>query len=123
MALYRLRVIVCLLVFLLATAARAELPASRVLPEDDQRKFKADMAEIEQFRATAADRPAMDFLKARNLAAWKQWPEAIQWLQRVADATAGFDPASDPLFKDLRQTPEFKAILRQMEAATPPARL
>ncbi|MCC6539576.1 MAG: SMP-30/gluconolactonase/LRE family protein [Bryobacterales bacterium] len=114
----KLAVIVC--AALSALTAHAELPASRVFSAEDQRKFNADMAEIEQLRATGADKPAMDFLTARNLAAWKQWPEAIQWLQRVADGAAGFDPAPDPLFKEIRDTPEFKAIVRQMEAATPP---
>ncbi|MBM3793183.1 MAG: hypothetical protein FJW31_03755 [Acidobacteria bacterium] len=114
--------IVCLLVSLLvaASTALAELPASLVLNGEGQRKFDADMAEIEKLRTNAADKPVMDFLMARNRAAWKQWPDIVKWLRRVADGAASFDPASDPLFKDIRETPEFQAIVRRMDASTPP---
>jgi hypothetical protein len=57
---------------------------------------------------------------ARTWASAKQWPETIEWLQKVADQKAGLDPSRDALFADLRDTREFAALVAAARESTPP---
>jgi streptogramin lyase len=69
---------------------------------------------------TAVDKPAITYQMARTWAAAKQWPETIDWLQRVVDFKIGLDPSRDSIFAALRGAREFDALLATVHASTPP---
>lgn len=96
----------------------AQLPASGSLPEADRPAFQAEIARLEALLSSAPDKPAITYQIARTWASAKQWPETIEWLQRVAGFRAGFDPSRDSVFAGLRGTREFDAILATVREAT-----
>jgi hypothetical protein len=57
---------------------------------------------------------------ARTWASAQQWPEAVEWLRKVAALRAGIDPSRDSIFAPLRDTREFADIAAAVRAATPP---
>jgi hypothetical protein len=98
----------------------AQLPPSGTLSPTDQPLFRAEIHRVEALLNSASDKPAVSYQMARTFAAAQQWPEAIEWLQKVAALKVGLDPSRDPLFADLRATREFAAILESVRQATPP---
>src|SRR5581483_10723897 len=101
-------------------AAPAQLPSSSNLSPRDHRLFDAEVARIEKLMTSATDKAAVTYQMARTWAAAKQWPETIDWLRRVADLKAGLDPSRDSIFAPLLGTREFDAIIRAVQASTPP---
>lgn len=103
-----------------AKCAFAQLPASEKLPAADEPLFRAEIARVSKLLETAPDKAALTYQLARTWAAGKQWPEAIEWLGKVAGMKAGFDPSRDALFAELRSTREFGEIMAAVLEATPP---
>jgi sugar lactone lactonase YvrE len=102
-----------------ARCAFAQLPASEKLPATDEPLFRAEIARVEKLLETAPDKAAVTYQLARTWAAGKQWPQAIEWLGKVAGMKAGFDPSRDALFAELRSTREFGEIMATVREATP----
>ena len=100
--------------------AWAQLPPSEPLPESDAPLFRAEIARIDALLPTAPDKPAIGYEMARTWAFGKQWPEAMEWLGKVAGFQAGFDPSRDAAFAELRDTREFADIMAAVRKATPP---
>ncbi len=98
----------------------AQLPPSGPLSPTDQPLFRAEIHRVEALLNAASDKPAVSYQMARTFATAQQWPEAIEWLQKVAALKVGLDPSRDPLFSSLRTTREFAAILETVRQATPP---
>jgi hypothetical protein len=107
-----------LLLVLAAACARAQLPASAKLSEKDLPLVQAEVARIGAIFEASADKSTAAYVMARTWASAKQWPEAVEWLRKVAGA--GFDPSRDPLFREIQHTSEFEAIMAAVRAATPP---
>lgn len=108
------------LAFLLAVwPASAQLPASGKLADSDWPLFRAEVARIEKLLSSAPDKATVTYEMARTWAYAKQWPETMQWLQKVAELRAGLDPSRDSIFAELRGTREFEAILAAVSDATP----
>ncbi len=103
-----------------AKCAFAQLPASEKLPAAVEPLFRAEIARVSKLLETAPDKAALTYQLARTWAAGKQWPEAIEWLGKVAGMKAGFDPSRDALFAELRSTREFGEIMAAVLEATPP---
>jgi sugar lactone lactonase YvrE len=99
--------------------ASAQLPASAALSDADRPFVRAEIARIEKLLISAPDKATVTYQMARTWAAAKQWPETIQWLQRVAGLNAGIDPSRDSGFTELRGTREFEEILASVHRATP----
>jgi sugar lactone lactonase YvrE len=78
------------------------------------------VADLEKRLPTTPDNCALTYEIAKAYASAKQWPEAVDWLRRVADLKAGLDPTRDSAFADLRGTKEFAAIANAVRDATPP---
>jgi SMP-30/Gluconolactonase/LRE-like region len=108
-----------LTVALTVTSALAQLPASGVLSETDWPLFRAELARVENLLGTAPDKATVTYQMARTWAAGKQWPEAMEWLRRVAELRAGLDPARDSVFAELRGTKAFSEIERAVVEVTP----
>jgi sugar lactone lactonase YvrE len=108
------------LVLLFAAAhASAQLPASGTLSETDRPLFRAEVARIEKLLSSAPDKATVTYVMARTWAAAKQWPETVEWLRKVAELNAGFDPGRDSIFTELRGAHEFDEILAAVREATP----
>jgi len=100
--------------------AAAQLPPSERLSESDGVAFRAEVARVEKMLESAPDKATITYEIARTWAAGKQWPEAVEWLRKAVDSKAGFDPARERLFAELRGSHEFAAIEAAALAATPP---
>jgi hypothetical protein len=108
--------------WLLAAAALpvvGQLPASETLSDSDLRLFRAELARIDRLLVSAPDKSTVTYQMARTWAAGKQWPEAMQWLRKVAEMDAGLDPSRDSIFAALHGTKEFEEILVAVRNATP----
>jgi sugar lactone lactonase YvrE len=105
---------------LAAVPALAQLPPSGALSDSDRPLFQAEVARLEKLLDTTTDKAAVTYELARVQGWGKQWPEAVQWLQKAVDFRAGFDPSRDSVFTELRSTREFEAILAVVREATPP---
>ncbi len=105
---------------LLAWPGLAQLPPSTPLSGADQRAFDAEIARVEALLSSAPDKAAVEYQLARTWALGKQWPQAVEWLQKVADLKVGLDPSRDAAFAALRGTREFAAIDAEVRFATPP---
>jgi hypothetical protein len=101
-------------------ASFAQLPASDKLSDQDQTRFRAEVARIEKLLSSASDPAAVTYQMARTWAAGGQWPEAVQWLRKAVAFKAGLDPSRDSAFARLRGAREFDAIVSAVQAATPP---
>ena len=101
-------------------SSSAQVPASGTLSDRDWPLFRAEVARIEKLLSSAPDTATVTYQMARTWAAAKQWPETMQWLQKVVEFRAGLDPTRDSVFADLRGTREFDAILSAVRDATPP---
>lgn len=108
-----------LLLLALPLSAFAQLPASGELSGPDMPLFRAEVARIDKLLISSPDKATVTYQMARTWAAAKQWPEAIEWLQKVAAMNAGLDPSRDALFHELRGTREFEEILATVRRATP----
>ena len=106
---------------LAATLCSAQLPESARLSADDQASFQAEITRLQTLLSSAPDRPAITYQLARTWAAGQQWPETIDWLRKVAESQAGFDPSRDSAFAPLRGAREFESILASVRESTPPA--
>ena len=95
------------------------LPESGTLSATDRPLFQAEIARIEKLLANGVDKHASTYLMARTYAYAKQWPETMEWLQKVAASKAGLDPSRDGIFADLRGTREFQAIVAAARESTP----
>ncbi len=113
----RRRVLTCAL---LTIPCFAQLPPTHALPEADEPYFRAEIARIEKSLVTAPDPATVTYEMAHTFAAAKQWPEAIEWLQKAVALKVGLDPTRDYAFEDIRGTHEFEAIATAVRAATPP---
>jgi sugar lactone lactonase YvrE len=100
--------------------APAQLPASVPLSDDDRPGVRAEIARLENLLISAPDKDTVTYEMARTWAAGKQWPEAIQWLRKVAAFKAGLDPSRDSIFAELRSSHEFEEIVAAVREATPP---
>jgi hypothetical protein len=89
------------------------------LSDSDSQAIRAEVARLDTLLISAADKNAITYQIARTWAAGKQWPEAMRWLQKVADQNVGLDPSRDSIFAELRGTREFEAILAAVQRATP----
>jgi sugar lactone lactonase YvrE len=98
----------------------AQLPASGSLSDKDQSLFRAEVNRIEKLLRSASDSAAVTYQMARTWAAAGQWPETMQWLQKVVDFRAGLDPSRDSIFAHLQGAREFNAIVSAVREATPP---
>ena len=98
----------------------AQLPPSGTLSDGDGREFRAEVARIEKLLVTASDKDTVMYQMARTWGAAKQWPEAMKWLQKVADRKVGIDPGRDSIFGELRGTREFGQIEAAVREATTP---
>lgn len=103
-----------------APGAFAQLPPSVVLPPEDMRGARGEIARLEGLAATAPDRCAVMNQIARTWAVAGQYPEAIAALRKAVMLNAGFDVARDSVFAKMRGTQEFEALAQQARAATPP---
>jgi hypothetical protein len=99
--------------------AAAQLPASGTLSDADWQSFRAEVARIQTLLASAPDKDSVTYVMARTWASAKQWPETVEWLQKVAERNSGLDPSRDSIFADLRGTKEFDEILAAVGRATP----
>jgi hypothetical protein len=99
--------------------ALAQLPTSERLSATDEPLFRAEIGRVSKLLDTAPDKGAVTYQLARTWAAGKQWPEAIEWLGKVAEMKAGFDPSRDAVFAELRDTREFGEIMAAVREATP----
>lgn len=111
---------VVLMLFLAALPVSAQLPPSGTLSASDLPSFRAAVANLEKRLPAAPDKCAVTWEIAKSYAPAKQWPEAMDWLRRVANLKAGLDPTRDSAFTDLRNTTEFAAIANAVREATPP---
>jgi sugar lactone lactonase YvrE len=105
---------------LLACPCFAQLPASGTLSDSDWPLFRAEVGRIEKLLNSGPDTALVTYALARTWASGKQWPETMQWLQKVVELKAGVDPTRDSAFADLHGTKEFDAIVSAVSAATPP---
>jgi sugar lactone lactonase YvrE len=103
-----------------ALPAGAQLPASGTLSDTDWPLFRAEVARIENLLASAPDKNTVTYEMARTWASAKQWPEALEWLRKVAARNAGFDPSRDSVFAELQGTRELEEIMAAVRRATPP---
>jgi hypothetical protein len=90
------------------------------LSDDDRPGFRTEIARLEDLLISAPDKDTVTYEMARTWAAGKQWPEAIQWLRKVAELKAGLDPSRDSIFAELRSSHEFEEIVAAVREATPP---
>lgn len=102
-----------------AWRATAQLPSPAVLTEDDRAGLQGEIARLERLLDSSPDKAAVTYQIARAWASAKQWPEAVEWLGKAVAFRAGFDPARDPLFSDLRAAREFEALEAGVHEATP----
>jgi sugar lactone lactonase YvrE len=105
---------------LIPVAAFAQLPASATLSDTDRVQLSAEIERLETLLAHAPDEAAVTYFIAAAWVSAKQWPEAMEWIRKVAGMKAGFDPSRQPLFADLRGTKEFAELMDSVRAATPP---
>ena len=108
------------LVALLAFSALAQLPPSATLSQTDGGEFLAEIARIDKQLAASPNNCWIMNEMARTWAAGQQYPETMKWLERIADLGVGLDPSRDPLYRNLRGTREFEAVLRKTREATVP---
>jgi hypothetical protein len=99
--------------------ASGQLPASGPLSDNDSQALHAEIARLDTLLISAPDKAVITYQMARTWAAGKQWPEAMRWLQKVADQNAGLDPSRGSIFAELRGTREFEGILAAVQRATP----
>ena len=83
-------------------AARAQLPPSGALSQTDWPLFRAEVQRVEKQLAASPGNCWVMNEVARTWASGQQYPETVQWLERIADLGAGLDPSRDPLYKELR---------------------
>jgi len=105
---------------LLAFPALSQLPPSGKLSETDLPLFRAEIERTEKVLASSPGNCWVMNELARTWAAGQQYPETIEWLKRIADLGVGLDPARDSLYKALRGTREFEAILSRTRESNPP---
>lgn len=86
-----------LALLLLSGIASAQLPKSETLSAADEKLFRAEVAQMDALLADASDKATVSYVMARTWAAAKQWPQAVEWLGKVANLKAGFDPT---VFRD-----------------------
>jgi hypothetical protein len=100
--------------------AFVQLPPSGTLSPSDEPLFRAEVRRVEaQLSASPGNCWVMNEL-ARTWAAGQQYPETVQWLERIADLRSGLDPSRDPLYRPLRGTREFEAILQKTRESNGP---
>jgi len=107
-------------VFVTATSYSAQLPPSQKLSAEDIKGMTQEIDRLERLRGSANDKNWIEFEIARTYAAGGQYPEAVDWLQRVVNLNLGFDPSRDQLFANLRGTKEFGALIDKIRSSTPP---
>jgi hypothetical protein len=108
------------LIALLALSALAQLPPSASLSQTDTKEFLAEIAHIDKLLSASPGNCWIMNELARTWAAGGQYPETMKWLERIADMGVGLDPSRDPLYRNLRGTREFEAVLRKTRDATAP---
>jgi hypothetical protein len=108
-----------LILWIGAGNASAQLPESGSLSPTNGPLFRAEVARVEKMLLTASDKDSIVYQMARTFAAGKQWPEAIEWLRKIAERKSGLDPSRDSIFAELRGTKEFAQIVAAVRDATP----
>jgi hypothetical protein len=97
----------------------AQLPPSATLSDDDRAQMRV-LDHLEKLLPAAPDRNTVTCEIARTWAAGKQWPEAIEWLDKVGALKSGLDPSRDSIFIELRGSREFAAMMEAARDAAPP---
>jgi hypothetical protein len=103
-----------------AVAGFAQLPPSGTLSQNDRPVFRAEVGRVEKELAASPDNCWVLNELARTWASGQQYPETVQWLEKIASLGVGLDPSRDPLYKALHGTREFEAILRQTRESMKP---
>lgn len=105
---------------LLAFSSLAQLPPSGTLSPTDWQGFHAEIERVDKLLSASPGNCWIMNEMARTWAAGQQYPETMEWLTRIAKLGVGLDPARDPLYRNLRGTREFEAVLRTTRDATGP---
>jgi hypothetical protein len=71
----------------------AQLPPSATLSDDDRAQLRATLDQLKKLLPAAPDRNPVTYEIARTWPAGKQWPEAIEWLDKVGALKSGLDPS------------------------------
>ena len=98
----------------------AQLPPSATLSDDDRAQICATLDQLKKLLPAAPHRNPVTNEIARTWPAGKQWPEAIEWLDKVGSLKSGLDPSRDSIFIELRGSRESAAIMEAVRGATPP---
>jgi hypothetical protein len=105
---------------LLALPVLGQLPPSGPLSPSDRQGLGAEIKLIDKMLSASPANCWIMNEMARTWAAGRQYPETLAWLTRIANLGVGLDPSRDPLYRNLRGTREFAAVLRKTREATGP---
>jgi hypothetical protein len=115
-----LRLVSVGLLLLIAVSTSAQIPAPQQLSAEDSREFNKELERLQRLLASANDKGPVELQLANTYAAGGQFTEAMRRLREVVGANLGFDPSRVPDFAHLRDTAEFRSIMKEVVSQTPP---